>query len=209
MRIDLKAKVRTSDGHDAGTVRKVVIDPKTEKITGLVISTGKLFGREVIVSEEALADAEPSGDTITLSLTKEELAAQPTFEEADYVLPPAGWTASLGYTYPPSVYLWPTEVDEIESRDEGRSRPAIKKGAAVRDRDGDMVGVVEDVRLDEGTGQVLSFIVKAGAGVERLFGGGRIAEIPRENIRQILDDEVRLAVDREEIVPKEHETGSR
>src|SRR5437667_11944915 len=52
MRIDLRARVRTKDGHDAGKVRRVIVDPATERITGFVVSTGGLLGREVIVGED-------------------------------------------------------------------------------------------------------------------------------------------------------------
>jgi hypothetical protein len=51
--------------------------------------------------------------------------------------------------------------------------------------------------------------VKAQAGLERLFGGGKVAEIARDDILRITQDEVRLGVDREEIIPREHETGTR
>ncbi|TME61960.1 MAG: PRC-barrel domain containing protein [Chloroflexi bacterium] len=49
MQIELDAKVRTSDGHDAGKLRRVLVDPATLRITGFVVSTGGLLGREVIV----------------------------------------------------------------------------------------------------------------------------------------------------------------
>ena len=51
--------------------------------------------------------------------------------------------------------------------------------------------------------------MRAHAGLERLFGGGKVAEIARDDILRITEDEVRLGVDREEIVPKERETGTR
>jgi sporulation protein YlmC with PRC-barrel domain len=208
MRIDLNAKVRTSDGHEAGNVHRVLVDPETERITGFVVSTSRLLGRDVIVGEDAFAAAEPEGDVITLNLTKKELDTQPTFEQGDYVVPPAGWAGpNLGYTIPPESFLWP--VDSALPDVGERSRPAIKKGDAVKDRDGDMVGTVEDIRFDEKTGEVLSFIVKAGAGLERLFGGGKVAEITRDDILRIAEGEVRLGVDREEIIPREHETGAR
>ena len=79
----------------------------------------------------------------------------------------------------------------------------------MKDRDGDFVGAIEDIRFDEKTGDVVSVTVRAGAGLERLFGGGKLAEISREDILRIAEGEVRLAVDREEIVPREHETGKR
>lgn len=208
MRVDLHAKVRTSDGHEAGNVHRVLVDPSTERITGFVVSTGRLLGRDVIVSEDAFAEAGPEGDYVTLNLTKRELDARPTFEETDYVIPPAGWAApNLGYTIPPDAFLWP--ADAAFGGPTERSRPAIKKGDTVKDRDGDVVGTVEDIRFDEKTGEVLSFIVKAGAGLERLFGGGKIAEITRDDILRIAEGEVRLGVDREEIIPREHETGTR
>jgi uncharacterized protein YrrD len=205
MRIDLNAKVRTSEGHEAGNVHRVLVDPQTGRITGFVVSTGRMLGRDVIVGEDAFAEAAPGGDVITLNLTKRELDAQPTFEESAYVIPTAGWAApNLGYTIPPDAFLWP--ADAVTSEPAERSRPAIKKGDAVKDRDGDLVGTVDDITFDEKTGQVLSFIVRAGAGLERLFGGGKVAEISREDILRIAEGEVRLGVDREEIVPREHVT---
>lgn len=205
MRIDLNAKVRTKDGHDAGKIHRVLVDPATGRITGLVVSTGGLLGRDVIVSEETIAAAERDGDTIAVGLTKDELDSLPRFEETDYVPPPAGWTAqAVGYSVPPTAYLWPaTSADEAVQRE---PRPALKKGDTVKDRDGDLVGAVEEIRIDERTGEVESFIVRAGAGLERLFGGGRVAEIDRADILRIADGEVRLLVDREEIAPREHES---
>ena len=208
MRIDLNAKIRTSDGHEAGNIHRVLVDPRTDRITGFVVSTGRLLGRDVIVGEDSLAAAAPEGDTITLALTKRELDTQPTFEQADFVVPPAGWSGpTLGYAIPPTSYLWPAEAAPAEPAD--RMRPAIKKGDTVKDRDGDVVGTVEDIRFDEKTGEVLSFIVKAGAGLERIFGSGKVAEISRNDILRIAEGEVRLGVDREEITPREHETGTR
>jgi sporulation protein YlmC with PRC-barrel domain len=205
MRIDLDARVRTSDEHEAGNVHRVLVDPETERVTGFVVSTSRLLGRDVIVGEDAFAAAERDGDVITLTLSKRELDSQPTFEQSDFVVPPAGWSApNLGYTFPRESLLWPAESALAEVGE--RSRPSIKKGDRVKDRDGDVVGTVEDMRFDEKTGELLSFIVRAGAGLERLFGGGKVAEISREDILRIADGEVRLGVDREEIVPREHET---
>jgi len=205
MRIDLNARIKTNDGHEAGKIHRVLIDPETERITGFVVSTGRLLGRDVIVGEDMFADASPDGETITLNLTKRELDTQPSFDEGDFVVPPAGWAApNLGYSVSPEAFLWP--ADSILPDVGERPRPSIKKGDTVKDRDGDVVGTVEDIRFDEKTGDVLSLTVKAGAGLERLFGGGKVAEISRDDILRITEDEVRLGVDREEIVPREHET---
>jgi uncharacterized protein YrrD len=208
MRIDLNAKVRTSDGHEAGKIHRVLVDPETERITGFVVSTRRMLGRDVIVGEDMFAEASPDGETITLTLTKKELDTQPSFEEDDFVTPPPTWAGpNLGYAIPPESFLWP--ADSALADVGQRSRPSIKKGDTVKDRDGDVVGAVEDVRFDEKTGEVLSFTVKAGAALERLFGGSKVVEISRDEILRIAEDEVRLGVDREEIIPREHETGTR
>ena len=208
MRLDLKAKVRTSDDHDAGNIHRVLVDPQTERITGLVVSTRRLLGRDVIISEETLRSGNSAGDAIVINMTKRELDSQPTFEETEYVVPPREWTgASLGYTIPPDMYLWP--ADRAEGDTTAPARPAIEKGDAVKDRDGDAVGTVDEIRFDQGTGKVLGITVSIGAGLERIFGGGKVVEISRDDILRIADGEVRLGVDREEIAPKEHETGTR
>lgn len=208
MRVDLNAKVRTSDGHEAGKVRRVLVDPETDRITGFVVSTRRLLGRDVIVGEDMFGDASPDGETITLTLTKKELDTQPSFEEDDFVTPPAGWSGpNLGYAIPPEYFLWPADSALADVGE--RPRPAIKKGDTVKDRDGDIVGTVDEIGFDKKTGEVLSVIVRAGAGLERLFGGGKVAEISRNDILRIAEGEVRLGVDREEIVVREHETGTR
>jgi uncharacterized protein YrrD len=208
MRIDLNARVKTSDGHEAGNVHRVLVDPSTERITGFVVSTRRLLGRDVIVGEDAFAKAERDGDVITLNLSKRELDMQPTFEDSDFVVPPAGWAGpNVGYTVPPESFLWPADTALADLGE--RQRPSIKKGDAVKDRDGDVVGTVEDMRFDEKSGELMSFTARAGAGLERLFGGGKVAEISRNEILGIAEGEVRLAVDREEIIPREHETGTR
>ena len=208
MRIDLNAKIKTKDGHEAGKIHRVLIDPTTDRITGFVVSTRRLLGRDVIVGEDMFADASADGGRITLNVDKKELDTQPSFEEDDFVTPPAGWSApNLGYAIPPESFLWPEESAVADVGE--RSRPSIKKGDTVKDRDGDAVGTVEDIRFDEQTGNVLSLTVKAHPALERLFRGGKVVEISRDDILRITDDEVRLGVDREEIIPKEHETGTR
>jgi uncharacterized protein YrrD len=204
MRIDLVAKVRTKDGHDAGSVRRLIVDPTTQRITGFVVSTSRLLGRDVIVAEDAFVSS--SDDTITLDLTKAELDRQPSFEQAAYTIPPVGWVAPVGYGLPADAYLLPIAPTPPSGRDE--RAPTIKKGDAVKDRDGDTVGVVREVRFDEKTGQITGLVVMAGGGLERLVGGGQVAEIPHDAIARITEGTVYLKGDREEIVGVEHETGT-
>ena len=204
MRIELDAKVRTSDGHDAGKLRRVLVDPATLRITGFVVSTGGLLGREVIVGEHDFVEGREG--ELMLRLSKAELAQQPTFDEAGFTAPPAGLAATMGYGFASNAYLVPVVAGDEPVTES--SRPTIKKGDVVKDRDGDVVGVVEEVRFDEKTAQLSGFVVKAGAG-RRLVGGGETAEISADDVLRIFEGEVRVGVDREEIVPSERESGTR
>jgi sporulation protein YlmC with PRC-barrel domain len=209
MRIDLDAKVKTSDGHDAGHVRRVLIDPKTLRITGFVVSTGGLFGHDVIVGEE---DFDPEGSTsvdhVVLRLTRAQLEQQPRFEEERFTAPPAAVAATMGYAFPSQAYLWPISTAAEPPLAEPE-RPAIKSGDVVKDRDGDVVGVVDEIRIDDQTEQLKAIVVRAGAGLERLVGGGQAAEISAEDVLRVVPGEVRIGLDREEIVPLERETRTR
>src|SRR2546429_3044103 len=205
MQINLDAKVRTSDGHDAGKLRRVLVDPTTLRITGFVVSTGGLLGREVIVGEHDFVEGREG--ELMLRLSKAELAQQPTFDEAGFTAPPAGLAATMGYGFASNAYLVPVVAGDEPVTES--SRPTIKKGDVVKDRDGDVVGVVEDVRFDEKTAQLSGFVVKAGAGLGRLVGGGETAEISAADVLRSFESEGRVGVDREEIVPSERKSGTR
>src|SRR3712207_1810344 len=111
MRVDLDAKVRTSDGEAAGSVQRAIIDPRANEVTDFVISTGGLFGHDVLVPRERLESATRDGDTISLDLTKDELRALPEYAPADYTVPATGWVPPAAYAYPVGGFLWPIGFD--------------------------------------------------------------------------------------------------
>lgn len=59
MRIRLDAKVRPSDGHVADHVKRAIIEPAANEISGFFIDTG-LLGHEVLVFYEVLERARTS-----------------------------------------------------------------------------------------------------------------------------------------------------
>ncbi len=73
MHINLGAKVRTKDGHDAGEVKQAIWDPRSERINQYVVSTGGLLGHDVIVSPEVLESATRDDSAIVVNMTKHEL----------------------------------------------------------------------------------------------------------------------------------------
>lgn len=194
MRIKMDAKVRTKDGHGAGHVKKVIWYPKTNEVTAFVIATGGLLGHDVLIGRDVLESAPSAGDQIVIDMTKDELRVLEPFAEAGYGAPPQGWIAPFPYDYPATAYLIAAQplvtADPRSPADvpvERPGKPAISKGMRVRDAGGETLGVVDEVRTDEVTGELRAIVVREGG----LGGGRQTREIPADHV-DVAGDEVRL-----------------
>ena len=168
MRIRLDAKVRTKDGHRAGHVKKVLWDPRANEVNAFVLSTGGLLGHDVLVSREILDRATQDGEEVVVELTKDELGQLEHYEEESYVPPPVGWPAPVMYDYPSAAYVLPVAPDPLARPAGARNdmpeheKPEIKKGMHVRDVSGADLGVVDEIRIEELTGEVRAIVVRHG-----------------------------------------------
>jgi uncharacterized protein YrrD len=194
MRIKLDAKVRTKDGHSAGHVKKVIWDPKTNEVTAFVIATGGLLGHDVLIGRDVLESATFDGEEIVIDMTKDELQKFEPFTETAYTAPPLGWIAPFPYDYPAAAYLMsaepllvPTPTPPAGTQVEHPKKPAISKGMRVRDAGGETLGVVDEVRTDEVTGELRAIVVREGG----LLGGRQAREIPADHI-DLAGDEVHV-----------------
>jgi sporulation protein YlmC with PRC-barrel domain len=189
MRIDLDATVQTIDGQDAGSVKRAVIDPVSSEVTDFVVSTGGLFGYDVLVPRERLESAPRNGAVIVLDMTKEQLERQPSFSAANYGVPPTDWIPPLTNTYPLAAFAWP-----VSSRDDRPEREisAVAQGTPVLTHDGAEVGHVDEVELEPVSGRLLGVAVRTGGLIETLFGGGQKLLIEEPGIERIEPSSVRL-----------------
>ncbi len=212
MRLDLDAKVRASDGEDIGSVDRAIVDPRTNEVTHIVVSTGTIFGRDIMVPREDLERGSQDGDTIHLDLTKDELKEFPDFVMEQYGAPPPTWVAPAGYGFPAAGYAWPVAVDPmmgpvpmvvqddtLDAETEEPDQVTITKGALVLDRHSDDIGVVDDVRFDGETGQLQGFVLRVGGALRTLFGGGDTVEVSRHQIEHVGESLVRLRLSKEEV----------
>jgi uncharacterized protein YrrD len=213
MRVELDAKVRTRDGQAAGSVQRAIIDPQANEVSEFVVSTGGLFGHDVLVPRERLESASREGDSIRLDLTKEELKDLPEFAPARYTAPEPGWIPPSGYGYPLGSMLWPVGYVYAEESVAGRARveaetegdaeanvwPTIDKGTIVRDRAGEQIGVVDDVRFDASSGRLEGLDVRAGGAIETFFGGGDILAIARSQIERVDEGVVYLRAHKDDL----------
>lgn len=169
MRIDLDAKIRTSDGHHAGNVQRAILDPASNEIHEYVVSTGGLLGHDVIVSREMLEGASRDGDELVLALTKDELNKLEPYEADAYAPPPYGFLAPAAYDYPTAAYLFPLASTTAPATGPSeRDRTGITNGMHVRDERGDVIGSVREVVVDEQSGELREVIVEEGGAI-----GGR------------------------------------
>jgi sporulation protein YlmC with PRC-barrel domain len=213
VRADLNARVRTRDGEDAGKVRYAIFDPNAGDVSHFVVSTGRLFGRDIVVPAESIVPPEIAEDeshteeTVVLNLSKAELEAMPDFDPTRYGAPPAGWMAPEAYGYPISGYVWSSNIaagadlgPEIEPPgDEAAPAAAIARGTPVLDSAGDDVGEVEDLRFDTRRGELNALVVRIGGVLQTLFGGGETVEVPRAMIASVTPGGVHLRAGKQEL----------
>lgn len=209
MRVHLDARVRTRDGGTAGSVQRAVINPRTNELTDLVISTGIFLGRAVLVPREAIERAAADGDAIRLRLSKPELETLPTYRPAAHIAPPASRVAPVGYAFPFIAYIWPaggpaalrpagpgagdaTPAGAAES-------PTIPKGALVIDGSGEDIGVVDDVWFAAGSGRLSGFVLRLGGALRTLLGGGNTVEVSAGEVDHVGECTVHLTLTKAEL----------
>ena len=216
MRIDLNAKVTTRDGEVAGKIHYAIFDEGTKELTHFVVSTGGLFGKDVLVPRaltapgEVLAGAPGRGSAMVLNMTRAELERMADFTSTDYTTPPAGWEPPSTYWYPIGGILWGGGFDagSPEPPTSGRSEDVedswegamIERGAEVVDRRGKRLGTLEEVKLDPDTGRLQSALVHIGGLVQDLLGAGRTLEVTGEIIAAVEQGRIRLSVSVDELM---------
>ena len=199
-------EVKTSNGDKVGTIDRVVLDPKTDQVTHVVVRKGFLLPEDKVVRVEDIASA--SEDTVMLRNDIENLNDLPPYEERYYVpwedvedrhaagpnkaapyywYPPVGaaWWGTPGYAgdYGYAPYLTPVEV--VHNIPEGTV--ALKKGAKVYSSEGDHVGNVERlfVSADE---RISHFVISEGL----IFKSKKL--VPTSWVTDVTEDEVYLSV---------------
>src|SRR3954447_1691772 len=95
MHVELGARARTSDGHDAGTVEKLILDSTTAEMKAVVVGKGTLRHAHYEVPMDCLQS--PNGDEIRLRYSSAELEHLPQFDAANYAAPPPRYTQPLSY----------------------------------------------------------------------------------------------------------------
>lgn len=199
-------RVYTSDGQDAGSIDRVVLNSNTKEVTHIVVRKGFLFTEDKIVPLNLIASA----DDVRVVLQRDagKLDDLPPFEETHYVpldetevnttayptgmasplywYPPmGGWMGyagyRYGYSYPPP---YPTETEQ--NIPEGTV--ALKEGAEVVSADNQHVGTLKRIFTESQDNRATHFLLSDGF----LFKEKKIVLVSW--IRKIQKDKVYLGV---------------
>lgn len=195
------ATVLAADGKQLGTLERLVVNPDTKILTGIVVRTGRLLSHdERVVSIEAVR--ETSDGLIVLREDVDDLTAFARLEERHIVNEDqvenklAASTKEppivTGYPVMGTPLVLPSEplVTQVEQNiPEGTV--AMKEGAKVITAEGKHVGNVERVLVDSSAEQVTHLVVFKG----KVHKEAKL--IPMQWVRTLGEDKVHLRVNQE------------
>ncbi|HMQ52838.1 MAG TPA: PRC-barrel domain-containing protein [Anaerolineae bacterium] len=173
--------VYTTDDQKVGRIERIVLNPKTDKVTHLVVSSGFIFTQEKLIPVDLVTSA--TEERVTLERKSDNLPELPNFTETAYIpathsgVHPANFDAYVRpmYYYPPIGTAWwhdpisphlgyhpqvPYAASVEQQIPEGTV--ALKEGAQVISADEQRVGSVERVFMDEDSERVTHFLISKG-----------------------------------------------
>ena len=154
MDIRVEADVECADG-PCGRRTQVIIDPKTERVTYLVVKEKAAPHTQRLVPVDQVVETTPT--LIRLRCTSEALAKRDPFTETEYV--------PTGATYLPGEYaMWPIPeafVVPVEHAHMTEGELALSQGARMEATDG-QVGQVDELVVDPANGQITHLVLREG-----------------------------------------------
>lgn len=188
----------SSDDHKVGSLLRVVMDPKTRKVSHLVVQEGFLFTENKVVPMELVDSV--AEDRIDLRQIKENLDDLPMYEETHFVpIDEAGDHPESVYWYPPVDMYWgrfggyPVFPESQFVRKTEINIPegtvGLMEGAKVVASDDENVGAIESMFANPKDKRISHLVVSSGL----LRKDHRI--IPVHWLASVREDEVYLSVD--------------
>jgi uncharacterized protein YrrD len=166
--------VYTPDGRHLGNVDHLVVDPRSRRVTHIVVRQGHLLPEDKVIAVEQLSAVTDA--RLVLDAEPEKLVP---FEESHYVTLDAGtrrqWGDDQGVPLLWAVehdtpLLWggwgeggyPAEAVERITRNIPQGDVAVAEGATVEDSKGEHVGRVLELVTDPQSGRITCLVVEAG-----------------------------------------------
>lgn len=202
MQLKEGADIYTADGRRVGSLDRVVLDPRSKEVTGIVVKKGMFFSEDKVVPI-SLVGTVTDDSRIDLRPGAGDLEQLPNFTETEYVpsgLHPAPnadyrtvfWYPRIGFS------PWQAPVGPVQgvpeylpatSRNIPEGTVALKTGAKVVSRDDETVGDVEEVLTEPEADRATHIVISEGL----LLKDKKL--IPTHWISTVLEDRVLLGVD--------------
>jgi len=194
MDIPINAEVHCSDG-PVGTVRCVIINPITKKVTDIAVGEKHFPHLEVLIPLKLISETTP--ECVQLSCTRAELRNREPFTEVQFI-PGSDSYHDLEYEFG-QYHLWPyVEPDEYEFPSAVERIPynefGFHKGAKVWDKDNQRVGTVDEFLIEPSDGHITHLVLRKGH-----LWGQKDVTIPVSEIDRIEEDEVYLKLNKHKI----------
>lgn len=193
-----------NNGEKVGKVKEVVIDPKTDEVSHVILKKGVILSKDKVLPISLVEDA--NEERVKLYPLDHSLDSLPDYKEEQFVeirdekqRKPVVGSPPILISYPPvSPYpVGPHIKDEHEMRvvkKEIKNIPhdvqPIQKGAKVVTLDGHHIGDVERLILDHQTDNATHLIISEGV----LLVEKKV--VPVDWINEYAEDEIHLAVDK-------------
>ena len=179
-----------------GRVRHVIVSPSGE-LQGLVVRTGMLRHRDVVIPSTVIISADE--EVIRLRLTAVELEELPEYREGMYVHAPSWWQTSRGHRQAGALFRLPAAHEtrglqpvQMAQTGEGASGRPLTAGQRVVTRDGE-AGRLHLILVDPSTQNATHFVVRRGVLRHRDI------IVPVDWAEEITDDRVLLHVGLDEL----------
>jgi sporulation protein YlmC with PRC-barrel domain len=213
MLVPFGTRVVDSNGKGVGTVSRLVLHRDSQEVAGLVVHQGILNRREIVVP---IGKVSAFGHDVRLALRAAELAGLDLFHGEQLQAMPDHWAMPVGFDQRDFFLVggggWTEAVLPFENtstsvsgtsayaRDPGAStepeEPDISAAMHVYTRDGQRVGDVEGVEIDDSTGRITRIVVRRG------FLFGTETSIPASMVASVSD---RVTLDAESAAVKKLE----
>ena len=190
--------VYSSDDEKVGSLLRVVMDPKTRKVSHLVVKEGILFTEDKVVPIELVESV--SHERITMKEIKENLDDLPMYEETHYIpIDEAGDYPESVYWYPPVDMYWgrfgdypvfpESQFVQRTATNIPEGTVGLMEGAKVIAADDEKVGEIESMIANPRDKRITHLVVSGGLlGLEKRI-------IPVHWLSTVREDEVFLSVD--------------
>lgn len=199
--------VFTPGGEEVGKVNRFVLDPATNEVTHIVIQKGWLLPEDKVVSFDMVNST--MGERVVLNEEVGDFDKLPPFEETQFVRATDDRpgdptpTPDPAYQYTPAYYWYPAHSNigfpgialghyawpmGETKRNIPEDTVPLKEGTNIVSSDGEHVGDVERLFLEEGSNKVTHFVISQGV----LFKDRKL--VPAHWVKSVEEENVHLAV---------------